>query len=93
LSGRVGACGKVGSGFPHTRLSIRPKIELVSYLCDKHDVPVALPPQGPGAYHEHAEDLAEFRGILGHDAINSAKVDPGDHFDWERLRAGVEGAS
>ncbi len=78
---------------PFTEPQYESLIELVSYLCDKHDVPVALPPQGPGTYHEHTEDLAVFRGILGHDAMDSAKVDPGDHFDWERLRAGVEGAS
>jgi N-acetyl-anhydromuramyl-L-alanine amidase AmpD len=36
-----------------------------------------------------SEELARFRGILGHFHIGAHKVDPGPAFDWERFLAGV----
>lgn len=74
---------------PYTEAQYESLITLVSHLCDRHDIPVAFPPQGPGAYEEQAAELAAFRGILGHSAIDDTKDDPGDQFDWERLRMGI----
>ena len=64
-------------------------IKLVRYLCSKHSIPPAYPPKGPGAYHEDPEELARFRGILGHNALDNTKIDPGKHFDWDRLINGL----
>lgn len=35
------------------------------------------------------EELARFRGILGHSHVTTRKVDPGPAFDWERYLAAV----
>jgi N-acetyl-anhydromuramyl-L-alanine amidase AmpD len=61
-------------------------VGLVSWLCRRYDVPVQFPPQGPGSYEPDADLLAGFRGILGHQAIDDTKQDPGPAFDWERLK-------
>jgi N-acetyl-anhydromuramyl-L-alanine amidase AmpD len=62
---------------------------LVSYLCKKHNIQAQYPPLGPGAFDSDAETLAAFKGILGHSALDDQKRDPGPHFDWDRLLAGV----
>ena len=35
------------------------------------------------------EELANFRGIVGHSHVTTRKVDPGPAFDWERYLAAV----
>ena len=35
------------------------------------------------------QELAGFRGLLGHYHVSESKVDPGPAFDWERVIAGV----
>ena len=35
------------------------------------------------------DQLADFRGIVGHHHVSSHKVDPGPAFDWERLVRGA----
>lgn len=35
------------------------------------------------------EQLADFRGIVGHHHVSSHKIDPGPAFDWERIMRGV----
>ena len=35
------------------------------------------------------QELAAFRGILGHHHVTENKVDPGPAFDWERLERGI----
>jgi N-acetyl-anhydromuramyl-L-alanine amidase AmpD len=77
---------------PYTEAQYESLIELVSYLCKQYNVPHRYPPLGPGAYHERAQDLAAFKGILGHNAINRYKADPGPHFDWDRLLDGLRSA-
>jgi N-acetylmuramoyl-L-alanine amidase len=70
---------------PYTEAQYKSLIGLVSYLCKRYSVPTQYPALGPGTYHEKAQDLADFKGILGHNAINRGKSDPGPHFDWDRL--------
>ena len=77
---------------PYTEAQYESLIELVAYLCKRYGVPIHYPSQGPGAYHEKPQDLADFSGILGHSAINRGKSDPGPHFDWDRLMAGLRSA-
>ena len=36
-----------------------------------------------------ADELAAYRGLLGHYHVTTRKVDPGPAFDWERVVAGV----
>ncbi len=74
---------------PYTAAQYESLIELVSYLCKRYSVPIQYPPLGPGIYYEKAQDLADFKGILGHSAINKGKSDPGPHFDWARLMDGL----
>jgi N-acetyl-anhydromuramyl-L-alanine amidase AmpD len=66
-------------------------VSLVSFLCKKYEVPVQFPAHGPGTYHAEGSDLSNFRGLLGHEAIDNTKTDPGGAFDWERLRQGLQG--
>jgi N-acetylmuramoyl-L-alanine amidase len=77
---------------PYTEAQYESLIGLVSYLCKRHSVPIQYPALGPGTYHEKAQDLADFKGILGHSAINKGKSDPGPHFDWDRLMDGLRNA-
>jgi N-acetyl-anhydromuramyl-L-alanine amidase AmpD len=65
-------------------------ISLVSFLCKKYEVPAQFPAHGPGAYHAEISDLKDFSGLLGHEAIDNTKTDPGGAFDWERLRQGLQ---
>jgi N-acetyl-anhydromuramyl-L-alanine amidase AmpD len=65
-------------------------ITLVGWLSRKYNMPVQYPPQGPGTYEPNADVLAKFRGILGHDAIDNTKQDPGPAFDWERLKVAIQ---
>lgn len=37
-----------------------------------------------------AEELAAYRGWVGHYHVTSDKIDPGPAFDWDRLAAGVK---
>ena len=74
---------------PYTEAQYESLIKLVSYLCKRYNVPIRYPPLGPGTYYERAQDLADFHGILGHNAINRYKSDPGPHFDWDRLMNGL----
>ena len=74
---------------PYTEAQYESLIDLVSYLCKRYKIPAQFPPQGPGVYHPRAKDLADFKGILGHNAIDNTKTDPGPHFDWDRLLDGV----
>jgi len=74
---------------PYTEAQYESLIEFVSYLCKRYSVPTRYPPLGPGAYHERAQDLASFKGILGHSAINRYKPDPGPLFDWNHLLDGL----
>jgi N-acetylmuramoyl-L-alanine amidase len=83
----VGAGGKYWE--PYTVAQYDSLIELVSYLCKRYNVPIQYPPLGPSTYYEKAQDLAAFKGILGHSAINRGKPDPGPHFDWNRLMDGL----
>jgi len=73
----------------YTEAQYESLIKLVRYLCHKHSIPPAYPPEGPGTYHQEAEALAHFRGILGHCALDNTKLDPGKHFDWDRLMEGI----
>ncbi len=77
---------------PYTESQYDSLIELVSYLCKRYGVTIRYPPQGAGVYHERPQDLADFSGILGHSAIDNTKSDPGPHFDWDRLMAGLRSA-
>ncbi len=74
---------------PYTEAQCESLIELVSYLCKRYSVPTRYPPLGAGAYHERAQHLADFHGVLGHSAINRGKSDPGPLFDWDRLMDGL----
>ena len=74
---------------PYTEAQLESLSELVSYLCKRYSVPIRYPPLGPGTYYERAQGLADFHGILGHNAINRYKSDPGPHFDWDRLMDGL----
>lgn len=65
-------------------------IALVAYLCQHYNVPAVYPAQGPGTYERSHLTLAGFRGILGHEAIDDTKTDPGAHFDWDRLMRGLQ---
>ena len=65
-------------------------IQLVSHLCQKHNIPAQYPPLGPGTFDPDDKTLAAFKGILGHSALDNQKRDPGPHFDWNRLLAGVQ---
>jgi N-acetyl-anhydromuramyl-L-alanine amidase AmpD len=76
---------------PYTEAQYNSIIALVRYLCQHYGVPAQFPLHGPGTYHEQIEDLLNFRGLLGHQAIDNTKTDPGAHFDWGRLLAGVKG--
>lgn len=77
---------------PYTESQYDSLIELVSYLCKRYGVTIRYLPQGAGVYHERPQDLADFSGILGHSAIDNTKSDPGPHFDWDRLMAGLRSA-
>jgi N-acetyl-anhydromuramyl-L-alanine amidase AmpD len=66
-------------------------ISLVSFLRKKYEVPVQFPAHGAGTYNAEISDLQNFRGLLGHEAIDDTKIDPGGAFDWERLRQGLQG--
>jgi len=74
---------------PYTEAQYASLIPLVAYLCRKHGIPAQYPPLGPGVFDPEAERLAHFRGILGHQALDNLKSDPGPHFDWQRLLEGV----
>ncbi len=74
---------------PYTEAQCESLIELVSYLCKRYSVPTRYPSLGPSAYHERAQHLANFKGVLGHSAINRGKSDPGPLFDWDRLMDGL----
>jgi len=87
LGQAVEASGKYWE--PFTEAQHESLIELVSYLCKRYSVPTRYAPLGPGAYHERAQDLANFKGVLGHSAINRGKSDPGPLFDWDRLMDGL----
>ncbi|MFQ5613342.1 MAG: N-acetylmuramoyl-L-alanine amidase [Anaerolineae bacterium] len=65
-------------------------IALVAYLCQRYNVPLVYPPLGPGTYEPSYPVLAGFQGILGHEAIDDTKIDPGAHFDWDRLMRGLQ---
>lgn len=65
-------------------------IKLVTHLCKKHNIPAQYPPSGPGAFEPDDTKLATFKGILGHSALDDQKQDPGPHFDWDHLLAGVQ---
>lgn len=65
-------------------------IKLVSFLCKKYEIPAEFPKNGGGVYHSEADDLLSFRGLLGHEAIDNTKTDPGGAFDWERLQRGLK---
>ena len=87
----LGQVAEVGGKYwePFTEAQCESLIELVSYLCKRYNVPHRYPPLGPGTYHERAQHLADFHGILGHNAINKYKSDPGPCFDWDRLMDGL----
>ncbi len=70
---------------PYTEAQYQSVAKLIQYLCHKHSIPPNYPPEGPGTYHQDAGALSSFRGILGHCAIDDTKLDPGPHFDWEKL--------
>jgi len=74
----------------YTETQLASLINLVVHLCKKHNVPAQYPPLGPGTFDPEAENLATFKGILGHSALDDQKQDPGPHFDWDRLLAGVQ---
>jgi N-acetylmuramoyl-L-alanine amidase len=88
-----GEAVQVGGGYwePYADAQYESLIKLVRYLCRKHAIPPNYPPEGPGNYHSDASQLASFRGILGHCALDNTKVDPGPHFDWEKLAEGLSG--
>ena len=73
----------------YTEPQLASVIRLVTHLCKKHNVPAQYPPLGPGTFDPDDKTLAAFKGILGHSALDNQKSDPGPHFDWERLLAGV----
>ncbi len=87
----LGEVVEIGGSYwePYTEAQYESLIELVAYLCKRYNVPARYPPMGPGTYYARAQDLAEFKGILGHSAINKEKSDPGPHFDWDRLMDGL----
>jgi len=87
----LGQVAEVGGKYwePFTEAQCESLIELVSYLCKRYNVPHRYPPLGPGTYYERAQHLADFHGILGHNAINKYKSDPGPCFDWDRLMDGL----
>ncbi len=76
---------------PYTEAQYQSLIKLVCYLCQKHSIPPSFPPEGPGIYHRDPEVLASFRGILGHCSLDNTKLDPGPHFDWDKLANGLTG--
>ncbi len=90
----LGGVVEVGGSYwePYTAAQYESLIELVTYLSQRYNVPHRYPPLGPGTYYERAQDLADFKGILGHSAINRGKSDPGPHFDWDRLMTGLRSA-
>ncbi len=57
---------------------------LLNLLCQTHRIPRAFPPQGPASYLP-TEQLAHFRGILGHSALTATHSSPGPQFDWQRI--------
>ena len=83
----VGEVVEVGGKYwePYPQVQFLSLAKLVSYLCWKHEIPFQYPPSGPGVYYRRDQDLASFRGLLGHSAVNSSKSDPGLHFDWDAL--------
>ncbi|MBM4464098.1 MAG: N-acetylmuramoyl-L-alanine amidase [Chloroflexi bacterium] len=87
----LGAAVEAGGKYwePYTEAQYKSLIELVAYLCKRYNVPHRYPLLGPGTYYEKAQDLAAFKGVLGHSAINRGKSDPGSHFDWDRLLDGL----
>jgi N-acetyl-anhydromuramyl-L-alanine amidase AmpD len=85
---------KVGRGYywaAYAEQQYDKLISLASFLCKKYEIPAQFPVHGPGTYHAEASDLLDFRGLLGHEAIDNTKTDPGGAFDWERLRQGLQG--
>ena len=82
-----GEAVKIGENYwePYTEAQYESLVKLIRYLCHRHSIPPSYPPEGPGTYHRDPMALASFRGILGHCALDDTKLDPGPHFDWEKL--------
>ena len=68
-------------------------IRLTATLCGVFpEIRCDYPRDAGGRLIAHAlapDDLARYRGILGHLHIQTNKIDPGPAFDWDRLIGGV----
>lgn len=61
-------------------------VKLLRRIMSLYKIPLEFPPLGPLNYHGDPYMLQDFRGILGHSAIDDTKMDPGPHFDFYWLK-------
>lgn len=69
---------------PFTEEQYQTLRKLLILLCQTYRIPRIFPAAGPADYLP-TEELASFRGILGHSALDGARSNPGPAFDWQRI--------